>query len=444
MKFINGFKLACEISKSGAKVFNLKDPDIDYREIGDDQTIFNRVDQYYNIDHYDKSSKKLFLFFMPVFKWEIIFLEKSINDLTKNLKLIHDKIIDMDYDSKKDSLIFVICCESWIQFSKNLYSAFRLLPEFNLENIYLADEMMNDIKFPNHLKHLNHISHSARVKKVNINHDIEKDKLFLSFNRRVKNHRVALVGKIIEENLLDRSFVSFFPTIDGADKNTVLSCSFINDDQRIKYAEWLSKEYRLDDVDIIDGNLTDSSDNLINLYKRSYFSLICETQFEGYEVSVTEKTYKAIVYKHPFIMLANAHFLKYLRKLGYKTFHPFINESYDDIEDHNERFKTIVDEIKRLSNLSNSELKELLNKITPIINYNYEIHNNNFNFNFLDSYVTTLCPVIDTFEVGKVNVDKVNEIIEDCIYPDPDNNVPPNEKIMVSRREGGILKLRVR
>ena len=51
---------------------------------------------------------------------------------------------------------------------------------------------------------------------------------------------------------------------------------------------------------------------------------------------ITEKTYRNIKYKKPFIIMGQHISLASLHKLGYKTFHPLIDESYDSYE----RYKT--------------------------------------------------------------------------------------------------------
>jgi hypothetical protein len=102
------------------------------------------------------------------------------------------------------------------------------------------------------------------------------------------------------------------------------------------------------------------------------------------------------------------------------------------MENHHARFEAIILEMNRLASLSIDQLKELLNQLSTIIEHNYNIQNNNFDY--IDNHVTTLCPVIDTFEVEKVNKSNAN-----FIYTD---NVMAAEKIMISRRTGGILKIR--
>jgi hypothetical protein len=52
----------------------------------------------------------------------------------------------------------------------------------------------------------------------------------------------------------------------------------------------------------------------------------------------------------PFIVLGAKHTLKYLRKLGYRTFHPFIDETYDELND-TRRFSEILNVIKQIQNI---------------------------------------------------------------------------------------------
>lgn len=87
----------------------------------------------------------------------------------------------------------------------------------------------------------------------------------------------------------------------------------------------------------------------------------------------TEKTFKAISCARPFISVSSPLFLQQLRNLGFKTFHEFIDESYDEIFDLNERFAAIVNEIERLSNLPDTEFNELLANLQPIADHNLEV-----------------------------------------------------------------------
>lgn len=86
---------------------------------------------------------------------------------------------------------------------------------------------------------------------------------------------------------------------------------------------------------------------------------------------ITEKTYRTILMKQPFILFSNPYALKYLRNSGYKTFSPFIDESYDDIENLAERQNAIIQEVQRLHNMDEDEFNQILAKCKAISEYNY-------------------------------------------------------------------------
>lgn len=55
-----------------------------------------------------------------------------------------------------------------------------------------------------------------------------------------------------------------------------------------------------------------------------------------------EKTYKPISAGMPFVVVSCRHFLKKLRRMGFKTFHPFIDESYDEISNLETRVQKAI------------------------------------------------------------------------------------------------------
>jgi len=88
---------------------------------------------------------------------------------------------------------------------------------------------------------------------------------------------------------------------------------------------------------------------LDDMYKNSWVSIVTESSYfeREHAVFIGEKTFKPIAAAQPFIIVGSKHSLKYLRKLGYKTFHPYIDESYDDLDDA-ERFIAIMNAIKKI------------------------------------------------------------------------------------------------
>jgi hypothetical protein len=329
------------------------------------------------------------------------------------------KIENLGYNNKKDHIVFTMQEEGSINFNKIIFNLIKeIRPHYDLSNICYADEKLNTSNSNESLKYLNFVHQCNSIRPQAIEHNIKKDKIFLTFNRRHKIHRIMLVGRMIEENLIDKSFASFYPQCEGSNFHGILLASdYLTDERKQKYSKWLNKDFILDQsLDSINANMhLGESAMLLQLHKRSLISVICETRFDEDEISVTEKTYKAIAYKHPFIIIGPMCFLRYVKELGYKTFHPYIDESYDNIEDPVARFEAIISEMKRLSNLSLNELRTFQKEISSIIEYNHKIHNNNYEY--LDQK-TTLFPYIDMF------IKNVENIIEK------------------SQRGGGILKLR--
>ena len=86
---------------------------------------------------------------------------------------------------------------------------------------------------------------------------------------------------------------------------------------------------------------------------------------------LTEKIYRNIRYKKPFILMGQQYTLASFHKLGYKTFHPIINESYDSIKYTKDRCKAVLKELQRLRHMSDAEFTRLLDKCKPILEHNY-------------------------------------------------------------------------
>ena len=114
-----------------------------------------------------------------------------------------------------------------------------------------------------------------------------------------------------------------------------------------------------------------------SLYRPDYFS----------PAFPTEKTYKVMSCKTPFIAYTTPYFLKELKQLGYKTFSPWIDESYDNIEDDTVRSSTIAQEIERINNLDTTSYNSLVNHCQDIAEENYAILiEKKNNIQFLDNF----------------------------------------------------------
>lgn len=217
--------------------------------------------------------------------------------------------------------------------------------------------------------------------------DKEYTKKYLSFNRRWRMHRVMLVAMLCATNTLHKGYVS----LGRADDNQTweglwnyLNDLFpvhteIGDLLRLHKDEITSLPDLYLDTDELTVNQPTLTSKTDDFYSNSYFSVVTETNFFKPDLSVhfetsrflSEKTFKPVAEKHPFIIVSVPNFLEKFRELGYKSFSPYIDESYDLELDDNKRLMKIVREINRLSNLTKDELSTFLNGVRGICDFNY-------------------------------------------------------------------------
>ena len=105
------------------------------------------------------------------------------------------------------------------------------------------------------------------------------------------------------------------------------------------------------------------------LYIDTYFSVVTETVFDYAHSFRTEKIAKPLCQGHPWIAAANAGFYKDMHNLGFQTFGHVIDESFDSIDnaqDRINRIATIVDD------LCGQDLLQLLAACKSVCKYNQQ------------------------------------------------------------------------
>jgi hypothetical protein len=96
-----------------------------------------------------------------------------------------------------------------------------------------------------------------------------------------------------------------------------------------------------------------------------------ETLYFGRRTHITEKTFKAIALEMPFVLVAPAHSLEYMRSYGFKTFDSVFDESYDTETDDILRVEKVTQLLKDLDNLSNKERQEIHRACLPMVEHNF-------------------------------------------------------------------------
>ena len=108
----------------------------------------------------------------------------------------------------------------------------------------------------------------------------------------------------------------------------------------------------------------------LQIYNKTAYTLVAETNYSNHYTFYTEKTVKPILARRLFIALAGRGHLNNLQQLGFKTFDRIINESYDAIEDNTLRWETALLEMHKVSS---TPQEEILFKIKPICEHNYNV-----------------------------------------------------------------------
>jgi hypothetical protein len=104
----------------------------------------------------------------------------------------------------------------------------------------------------------------------------------------------------------------------------------------------------------------------------AFWHVVTETVFYYDKLHLTEKIFKPIVSKQPFMLLAAPGNLAYLRSYGFKTFDSVIDESYDLIQDNDARVEAVVNQLHWYCNLTPGEKTDIITQLEPVIQYNFD------------------------------------------------------------------------
>lgn len=196
---------------------------------------------------------------------------------------------------------------------------------------------------------------------------------FLLLIRRWKLHRIILLSHLNKMGL-DKNLVSW----DNKLSYELEIDEFLkhdNDPEFIKMIMESSSILDVDDLDKISGMGFENKD----IYLNTYISIVTESIYfqedkdfpAGY---LSEKVWKPVGHCQPFILASASGSLKYMRnRFGYKTFHPYIDESYDLEEDDIKRLDMIKLEIEKFSNKTKEEKDQFLNDVKDICVYNQNL-----------------------------------------------------------------------
>jgi hypothetical protein len=217
-----------------------------------------------------------------------------------------------------------------------------------------------DRVFEDHEHHSNKIVNYCKFEEWNLTPTKPKlfDALIGSIDKEIKPHRYFVFCNLLENKLLNKSFVNTWGSINFRS----LELNKLDDPMVVA-------NHR--DSTLISDNFKNgrsmSASIPIEIYKRSWYSIVAET-FPNRSTHLTEKTSKPLFEKRLFIIFGSQGSLARLHQLGYQTFNSVIDESYDNEPDDSVRWKMAFDEILKLTT---ADHQAIYDKIAPVLEHNH-------------------------------------------------------------------------
>ena len=120
----------------------------------------------------------------------------------------------------------------------------------------------------------------------------------------------------------------------------------------------------------VDGTIVSLSQIIpVDIYNRTCYTLVTETQIDNEFSFFTEKIVKPMLAKRLFIVCSGQHYLRNLRNLGFRTFDGIVDESYDSVESWEKRTRSACAEAQRLSTLDSTVVQSAAK---DIVEHNYQ------------------------------------------------------------------------
>jgi len=141
-------------------------------------------------------------------------------------------------------------------------------------------------------------------------------------------------------------------------------------------AEGLKNSHHTNDYSISLDNTSIDAKMLMKpaeYFKNTFCSLVYEAYWHEKVVFFTEKINKCFLAGQPFIVISTPKYLDYLKKLGFKTFSNWWDESYDLEINDNKRKKMIEKLILEISKWDIKKCEEKYSEMIPILKNNQKV-----------------------------------------------------------------------
>lgn len=210
-------------------------------------------------------------------------------------------------------------------------------------------------------------------------------KHFWCANRRYMPERHLLASYLYDKN----GFLSFLSVNEKPNIETLKKHCWFDIDQ-LRYKNKSVYDTIISNLPIIEKQspIFFPTENY-NINEKPEFFVLGDLMREAFVHILTESRYVSnfpingdrvrfsMLMCRPFIIVAPPYSLQYIKNNGYKTFSDFFDESYDTIENHEDRLLRIFELINNLNNTHLHKLITMLKDMESILRHNYnQIPNN--------------------------------------------------------------------
>lgn len=225
--------------------------------------------------------------------------------------------------------------------------------------------------------------------KYNVLEQLEKpytcENFLISLNRSSMPHKCTFIDILSKYDLIENNLVSWH-------KKNNWNYDFKHFDNEI---------LTVDKIDINNGK---EVFNYPHLYNQAAMDLVCESFDDVPDIS--EKTYKAIAAKKPFVSVGYKGLYKKLDELGFVKYDEVFDYTFDDLDLFEDRVEHVIKQVK---NLQDKDFKKIKTLLKDKLDHNY---NNLIKlseqvpeeiFEIIDKYRQRVSYYIDVFDYIKKN-----------------------------------------
>jgi len=212
----------------------------------------------------------------------------------------------------------------------------------------------------------------------------QKPYQFLFLNGRSRSHRRYLIEKFEKLGLLDNSlWTSLASTISVPSYDITLVENGVDRLFQPRENKILPEKYELENYRKFRHRFSAQGNIKLNLFDNqwaeiylnpdvyidTYFSVVTETVFDYPYSFRTEKIAKPLAIGHPFVVAANVGYYRDLKNQGFRTFSHLIDESFDQIENNQDRIDRLVEIV---NDLCQQSLPEFIRSAQDVCIYNQQ------------------------------------------------------------------------